>query len=166
MVIILFAIDNSTCHGMMNIATKLQNGDTALHIAAAMGRRKLVRILLESGYTTDRDGNGSQNAATNIELLNLQHERAIDIAQRKENKEIVEMLKNPSKIIANPNTTSSGIGVENNEDGITLDFDKIDPLNEKSPDKRKKKKYQKANNIDRKVCNINILYIIVNYDFS
>ena len=82
-----------------------------------MGRRKLVRILLESGYTTDRDGNGSQNAATNIELLNLQHERAIDIAQRKENKEIVEMLKNPSKIIANPNTTSSGIGVENNEDG-------------------------------------------------
>jgi hypothetical protein len=38
-----------------------------------MGRRKLVRILLESGYTTDRDGNGSQNAATNIELLNLQH---------------------------------------------------------------------------------------------
>ena len=107
-----------------------------------MGRRKLVRILLESGYTTDRDGNGSQNAATNIELLNLQHERAIDIAQRKENKEIV---------------------VENNEDGIALDFEKIDLLNEKSPDKRKKKKYQKANNIDRKVCNINILYIIVNY---
>ena len=128
-----------------------------------MGRRKLVRILLESGYTIDQDGNGSQNAATNIELLNLQHERAIDIAQRKENKEIVEMLKNPSKIIANPNTTSSGIGVENNEDGIALDFEKIDLLNEKSPDKRKKKKYQKANNIDRKVCNINILYIIVNY---
>ena len=128
-----------------------------------MRRRKLVRILLESGYTTDRDGNGSQNAATNIELLNLQHERAIDIAQRKENKEIVEMLKNPSKIIANPNTTSSGIGVENNEDGIALDFEKNDLLNEKSPDKRKKKKYQKANNIDRKVCNIHILYIIVNY---
>ena len=131
-----------------------------------MGRRKLVRILLESGYTTDRDGNGSQNAATNIELLNLQHERAIDIAQRKENKEIVEMLKNPSKIIANPNTTSSGIGVENNEDGITLDFEKIDLLNEKSPDKRKKKKYQKANNIDRKVCNINMLFIIVNYNVN
>ena len=123
-----------------------------MHIAAAMGRRKLVRILLESGYTTDGDGNGSQNAATNIELLNLQHERAIDIAQRKENKEIVEMLKNPSKIIANPNTTSSGIGVENNEDVITHDFEKTDLLNEKLPDKRKKKKYQKANNIDRKVC--------------
>jgi ankyrin repeat protein len=27
----------------------LQNGDTALHIAAAMGRRKLTRILLEAG---------------------------------------------------------------------------------------------------------------------
>jgi ankyrin repeat protein len=26
-----------------------QNGDTALHIAAAMGRRKLTRILLEAG---------------------------------------------------------------------------------------------------------------------
>ena len=47
--VIIFAIDNSTCHGMMNIATKLQNGDTALHIAAAMGRRKLTRVLLESG---------------------------------------------------------------------------------------------------------------------
>ena len=34
---------------MMNIATILQNGDTALHIAAAMGRRKLTRVLLESG---------------------------------------------------------------------------------------------------------------------
>ena len=42
-------IDNSSCNGMMNIATKLQNGDTALHIAAAMGRRKLTRVLLESG---------------------------------------------------------------------------------------------------------------------
>ena len=41
--------DNSTCNGMMNIATILQNGDTALHIAAAMGRRKLTRVLLESG---------------------------------------------------------------------------------------------------------------------
>ena len=27
----------------------LQNGDTALHIAAAMGRRKLTRVLLEAG---------------------------------------------------------------------------------------------------------------------
>lgn len=26
-----------------------QNGDTALHIAAAMGRRKLTKIMLESG---------------------------------------------------------------------------------------------------------------------
>ena len=34
---------------MINIAAKLQNGDTALHIAAAMGRRKLTRVLLESG---------------------------------------------------------------------------------------------------------------------
>ena len=26
-----------------------QNGDTSLHISAAMGRRKLTRVLLESG---------------------------------------------------------------------------------------------------------------------
>ena len=31
----------------------LQNGDTALHIAAAMGRRKLTRVLLESGCNKD-----------------------------------------------------------------------------------------------------------------
>ena len=60
-----------------------------------------------------------------------------------------DCLESSDKIIANPNTTSSGIGVENNEDGIALDFEKIDLLNEKSPDKRKKKKYQKANNIDK-----------------
>lgn len=33
----------------MNLSGVFQNGDTALHIAAAMGRRKLTKILLESG---------------------------------------------------------------------------------------------------------------------
>ena len=32
---------------------QFQNGDTALHIAAAMGRRKLTRVLLESGCNKD-----------------------------------------------------------------------------------------------------------------
>ena len=35
------------------LLTYLQNGDTALHIAAAMGRRKLTRVLLESACNKD-----------------------------------------------------------------------------------------------------------------
>ena len=46
---VLIAITNSKYNSMICIAAKLQNGDTALHIAAAMGRRKLTRVLLESG---------------------------------------------------------------------------------------------------------------------
>ena len=133
-----------------------QNGDTPLHIAAAMGRRKLVRILLECGFTADRDGNNGQITATNIEALNLQHERAIDIAQRKEHKEIVEMLKNPSAIAANANTTSSGIGGENNEDGITIALEEKSKLKykdtpEKASEKKKKKQYKKFHSNDKTV---------------
>ena len=47
----------------------LQNGDTALHIAAAMGRRKLTKILLESGCDK--------------EARNKQNETAMDISRRK-----------------------------------------------------------------------------------
>ena len=121
-----------------------------------MGRRKLVRILLEYGYTAGHDANSSENAATNIDALNLQHERAVDIAQRKEHKEIVEMLKNPGKIVANPNITSSGIGVELNEDELQKDVQenvktKYKPNAEKTFDKKKKKKYQKSVNHDKPV---------------
>ena len=38
---------------LLILAFFLQNGDTALHIAAAMGRRKLTRVLLESGCNKD-----------------------------------------------------------------------------------------------------------------
>ena len=134
----------------------LQNGDTPLHIAAAMGRKKLVRILLEYGFTADRDVNDCQITATNIDALNLQHEKAIDIAQRKEHKEIVEMLKNPDAIVANHNTTSSGIGVEHNEDGIEIVFGEKSKIRfkdakEKTPEKKKKKKYQKFQGSDKGV---------------
>ena len=33
---------------VVHLSFSFQNGDTALHIAAAMGRRKLTRVLLES----------------------------------------------------------------------------------------------------------------------
>ena len=54
----------SKCNGMIYIAAKLQNGDTALHIAAAMGRRKLTRVLLESGCSQGIK-NKVQNSYTN-----------------------------------------------------------------------------------------------------
>ena len=133
----------------------LQNGDTPLHIAAAMGRRKLVRILLEYGFTSETDTSKTQAEGTNISALNLQHEKAIDIAQRKENLEIVEMLKNPSSIVANPNTTSSGI-VENIDD-IALDHvqdntkGKFKDTTDKSAEKKRKKKYQKYHSSDKMV---------------
>ena len=37
---------------MKMVGVLTQNGDTALHIAAAMGRRKLTRILLAAGCST------------------------------------------------------------------------------------------------------------------
>ena len=47
----------------------LQNGDSPLHIAAAMGRKKLTKIILES--------------APDLALLNQQKETALEIAKRK-----------------------------------------------------------------------------------
>ena len=67
----------------------MQNGDTSLHISAAMGRRKLTRVLLESGC--DR------------EMKNKQGETAAEIARRKSLAEIVQILKNtPPSISINP----------------------------------------------------------------
>ena len=118
-----------------------------------MGRRKLVRILLEGGFITEGEGSNSQDMATNIDTLNLQHERAIDIAQRKEHKEIVEMLKNPHVIMASHNATFSVILGENDEDGIELN-DKTNNKNknasERGYDKKGKKKIE-----NKKVTNRN-----------
>ena len=63
-----------------------QNGDTALHIAAAMGRRKLTKILLESGC--DRDSK------------NKQSETALDISRRKNLVDIMVILQNPPPILS------------------------------------------------------------------
>ena len=63
----------------------LQNGDTPLHIAAAMGRRKLVRILLESPLL-------------DLNIPNQQQEKAVDIATRKNHDEVVTMLRHPPQV--------------------------------------------------------------------
>lgn len=55
------------------------NHDTPLHITCAMGRRKLTKLLLE---------------ANAMNFQNLQHETPLEIAQRKNLKEIVEIMKN------------------------------------------------------------------------
>ena len=65
----------------MNQFTLFQNGDTPLHIAAAMGRKKLVRIILESSPDSS--------------IGNQQKETAADIAARKGHEEVVHVLKNP-----------------------------------------------------------------------
>ena len=56
-----------------------QNGDTALHIAAAMGRKKLTKILVEAGTDTN--------------IRNKQNETAYDIGVRKHLSEIVTILE-------------------------------------------------------------------------
>lgn len=54
------------------------NHDTPLHITCAMGRRKLTKLLVE---------------ADSMQFQNLQHEAPLDIAQRKNLKEIIEIMK-------------------------------------------------------------------------
>ncbi|XP_069188479.1 LOW QUALITY PROTEIN: uncharacterized protein [Procambarus clarkii] len=63
-----------------------KNGDTALHIAAAMGRRKLTKILLESGADQT--------------VKNKQNEAPGDIARRKEFDQILEILRNPPPVVS------------------------------------------------------------------
>ena len=66
----------------------MQNGDSPLHIAAAMGRRKLVKILLESPLLE-------------AELTNQQNETALNIAERKNHQEIATMIRHPPPVIKN-----------------------------------------------------------------
>lgn len=56
-----------------------------MHIAAAMGRRKLTRVLLESGC--------------DMRVRNKQNETAIDIARRKNLGEVVGILINPPRVL-------------------------------------------------------------------
>ena len=55
--------------GRARVSGRNKNGDTALHIAAAMNKRKLARILVQAGVST--------------ELRNNQGETAVNIAMRK-----------------------------------------------------------------------------------
>lgn len=98
---------------MINDAIKWggkQNGDTALHIAAAMGRRKLTRILIAAGCSTNvknKVGDRLIGIEFGITIDNYlafcsspfqQGEYAVDIARRKEFHEIVGMLLKSAKV--------------------------------------------------------------------
>ena len=76
-----------------------QNGDSPIHIAAAMGRRKLVRILMETGLV-------------DMAAKNQQQETPVDIAARKRYSEISEILKNPPKPVKPVNLA----GTENRDE--------------------------------------------------
>ena len=77
---VLYTLSIASVHlSVIYILFTVQNGDTALHIASAMGRRKLTRILLEIGI--------------NPALRNKQGETALDIALRKNLAEIVSILQ-------------------------------------------------------------------------
>ena len=77
-----------------------QNGDTALHIASAMGRKKLVRILLECSSQPDEA----------CQAVNLQRETALDIANRKDYREIAEILRHPEHFQSNDNNLAKSGG--------------------------------------------------------
>lgn len=69
------------------------NGDSALHIACAMGRRKLTRILLAAG--------------SSLKIQNAQNEAARDIAVRKKLNEILEILDAPVEETQRDRSSSS-----------------------------------------------------------
>lgn len=78
------------------------NGDTSLHIACAMGRRKLTRILLESGSEKN--------------ITNAQGETARDIAIRKKMKEIICILDKVSLVQSPQDPSSSSKEVMKHKD--------------------------------------------------
>ena len=86
-----------------------QNGDTALHIAAAMGRRKLTKILLESGCDK--------------ESKNKQGETSLEISRRKNLVDIITILQNPPPLLSQ----------EDRQDQVRrLSYFSISPPNAKS----------------------------------
>ena len=62
----------------------LQNGDTALHIAAALKRRKITKLLCES--------------VIDVNIRNKQNETGVDVARRKEHPEIILIITSKPKI--------------------------------------------------------------------
>lgn len=83
------------------------NGDSPLHIACAMGRRKLTRILFEVGGTSS------------LKLKNAQGETARDIALRKKLTEIVDFLNSPP-----PKSSSAVVAHELDEKLLKGDRDR------------------------------------------
>jgi ankyrin repeat protein len=71
-----------------------------------MGRRKLVRIILESSQT-------------DLELKNQQKETPLDIATRKNHEEIVTILKNPPPTKSNVEVVQAEINAATNAEMTT-----------------------------------------------
>ena len=74
-----------------------------------MGRKKLVRILLECATKSNEW----------VRALNLQRETAMDIAKRKQYEEIANLLQNPPSrsqaAVLTPNATGSAAGDETDQ---------------------------------------------------
>jgi len=62
-----------------------QNGDTALHISSAMGRKKLTKILLSAGCLPN--------------VQNKQNESPLDISLRKGFEDVSQVLRNPPRVV-------------------------------------------------------------------
>ena len=112
----------------------MQNGDSPLHIAAAMGRRKLVKILLESPLLE-------------AELTNQQNETALNIAERKNHQEIATMIRHPPPVIKNNPENNENISTETKaEINVTIDSEESKHHFNKKAFKKVKKSALKQQN--------------------
>ena len=61
-----------------------QNGDTALHISAALKRRKIAKLVVEAGI--------------DVNIINKQDETAIEVARRKDHPEVIMTITSLLKV--------------------------------------------------------------------
>ena len=94
-----------------------------------MGRRKLVKILLESPLLE-------------AELTNQQNETALNIAERKNHQEIATMIRHPPPVIKNnPDNNENETKAEIN---VTIDSEESKHFIKKCLDQKKCKKIKKS----------------------
>jgi len=112
-----------------------QNGDTPLHIASAMGRRKLVRILMETGRE-------------DLTVKNQQQETPIGIAERKQYTEISAIFQNPPKVRAEyqdlNQDDSQSVSRESRREKVDKSFENEGKSNNNTS--KSHKKYRKVKN--------------------
>lgn len=134
----------------------VQNGDTALHIAAAMGRRKLTRILLSAGCPI-----GVKNKVNfTLETPRLQRfiapsncnrqqgELAVDIARRKELHEIVALLQKPSSGQSSSTRDRNKSKSRSNSKREKADGSKDGSRNSKDKERKRRKESKRSRDYD------------------